>query len=181
MDLPNRKPTRLKSYDYSTPGAYFITVCTREKRCILSRIVKRQSESVGALHEAPAVELVLTPEGKCVRRYIEAVPSRWPMVHMDRYVIMPNHIHLLLSVESGRAIRESPLQAGGKRSLISNVIGYLKMNSSRDIHAIRPEEIVWQRSFYDHVIRGEDDYRTVAEYIDGNPMKWSEDRFYIPD
>ena len=58
------------------------------------------------------------------------------------------------------------------------VIDYLKMNSSRDIHAIRPEEIVWQRSFYDHVIRGEDDYHTVAEYIDGNPARWREDCFY---
>ena len=76
--------------------------------------------------------------------------------------------------------RESPLQPGGKRSLLDRAVGYLKMNSSREIHRLYPDLEVWQRSYYDHVIRNEDDWRTVAEYIDANPAKWSDDRFYIP-
>ena len=183
MDTPRRKSMRLEQYDYNTPGAYFITVCTRERRCILALIEKSPINAVGALHEAPAVGHWLTPEGECVRRYIEAIPARWPAVRPDRYVIMPNHIHLLLTIDGEqtireRAIRESPLQPGGLRSLLDKVIGYLKMNSSRDIHRIRPGELIWQRSYYDHVVRNGDDFCQIADYIDANPTRWAEDRFY---
>ena len=178
MDRPVRKPTRLKEYDYSSPGAYFITVCTRGKRCILSRIVKPHGGDVGAIHESPAADVLLTPAGECVLRVLETFPFRWPMISLDRYVIMPNHIHLLLTIDGERAIRESPLQPGGKRSLLDRAVGYLKMNSSREIHRLYPDLEVWQRSYYDHIIRNEDDYRTIAEYIDNNPAKWADDRFY---
>ena len=177
MDQPARKTIRLKDYDYSSPGAYFITICTRGRRCILSEIEKLDGGAVGALHEAPAVRHTLTPEGECVRRYIEAIPGRWPAVHVDSYVIMPNHIHLLLHIDTAWAIHESPLRPNGKRSLISNVVGYLKMNSSREIHHLQPGKQIWQRSFYDHVVRNEADFLQAAEYIGANPARWENDRF----
>ena len=176
MDRPERKPLRLKNYDYSAPGSYFITVCTHEKRCILSRIITLPVSAVGALHEAPAVRHALTQEGECVRRYIEAISTRWPEVSVDRYVIMPNHIHLLLQIHGERALHEAPLQ--DHRSLLAKSIGYLKMNSSRDIHAFRPGEVIWQRSYYDHVIRNDAEYAEIAEYIAANPSRWAEDRFH---
>ena len=97
MDYPNRKPLRLKHYDYSSPGAYFITICTAGKRCLLSHI------TVGDGLARPAVKL--TNIGGIVERQIEAIPLRFPTVTVDKYVIMPNHIHLLISLEgdSGRA------------------------------------------------------------------------------
>ncbi len=167
---PRRKQNRLVGYDYSAPGAYFLTICTHEKRCFLSRI------NVGALHEAPAVSL--SPEGEIVRQVIESLPERFPALRVEKYVIMPNHVHLLLVITSDRALREAPLRSDRGRSLLAKAVGYLKMNSSRQIRVWRPELVVWQRSFHDHIVRGEADYLEIWSYIDGNPTKWTEDRFY---
>ena len=147
MNLPKRKPTRLKNYDYSSDGAYFITICTHKKQKILSNIV-------GAIHESPEIKLSLN--GEIVEKYIKQLEARF-YLKVDKYVIMPNHIHLLIVIET-RAIRESPLQ---KRSTISNAIGYLKMNVSRDVHKIGYTEKIWQRSFHDHIIRNEGDYLKI--------------------
>ena len=87
---------------------------------------------------------------------------------------MPNHIHIIIAIDQ-RSIRESTLQ---KRSTVSKAIGYLKMNASRDIHKNGYGEKIWQRSFHDHIIRGEKDYLKIWNYIDTNPQKWKEDCFY---
>ena len=172
MDLPRRKPLRLPDYDYSTPGAYFVTICTEEKRCIISRI------RVGAIHESPAALVSLTREGRCVERVITALPERYPELQLDHYVIMPNHVHLLLQIKAERAIRESPLQSDGKRSRLDKAIGYLKMNSSKLVHSFQPELKLWQRSYHEHVVRNEVDYLKIWNYIDSNPGKWTEDRYW---
>ena len=96
---------------------------------------------------------------------------------------MPNHVHLLLRIDNERAIHESPLrtekhQVNMKRSMLSKVIGYLKMNTSRQIHAFAPDLVVWQRSYYDHVIRDERDYSETWAYMDGNPGRWAEDELF---
>ena len=172
MELPKRKTIRLPDYDYSSPGAYFVTICTHDRRCILSRI------AVGALHEAPAVSLHLTELGQIVKEFIAILPTRFPELAVEQYVIMPNHIHLLLRIDSERALREAPLRAGDSRSLLAKAIGFLKMNSSKRAHHYYPEMVLWQRSFHEHVIRNENDYREIWEYIDANPAKWAEDRYY---
>ena len=164
MNLPERKQNRLKNYDYSQNGAYFITICTQNRKTIFTH-------SVGAIHESP--EIKLNNYGKIVDGYINQLNSRFG-ISIDKYVIMPNHIHLLIAIDE-RAIRESPLQ---KRSLISNAIGYLKMNASRDIHKNGYDGDIFQRSFYDHVIRDEQDYLKIWNYIDTNPAKWQEDKYY---
>ena len=92
---------------------------------------------------------------------------------------MPNHIHLLLRITEDRAIRESPLRENGSRSLLDKAVGFLKMNSSKAIHALFPDLTVWQRSYHEHVIRGEDDHRMIWDYIDTNPARWAEDRYFI--
>ena len=167
MELPKRKNPRLKEYDYNSPGAYFITVCTHSRESILSNIV-------GEIHESP--ENKLTNAGKIVEETIMQLPDRFNIA-IDKYVIMPNHIHLLLQVkEDERAIHESPLQNG--RSIVSKVIGYLKMNSSKRIHAIDDENKIWQRSFHDHIIRDKYDYEKIWEYIDTNVLRWELDCFY---
>ena len=172
MELPKRKTLRLPEYDYSSPGAYFLTICTHDRRCILSRI------TVGALHEAPAVSLHVTEIGQIVKELIEILPSRYPELAVEHYVIMPNHIHLLLRIDAERALREAPLLAGESRSLLAKAIGFLKMNSSKQTHQKHPKLELWQRSFYEHVIRNERDYREIWEYIDANPARWAEDRYY---
>ena len=170
MELPQRKHTRLPGYDYSAPGAYFITVCTHKHKCILSEI------TVGAIHESPTVHL--TPAGLCVQRATEDLAARFPDLRVEKYVIMPNHLHLLIEIAEDRAVRERPLRSERKRSLLDMAVGFLKMNSSKQIHAMYPDMAVWQRSYHDHIIRGEDDYREIWNYIDTNPARWREDCFH---
>ena len=167
-ELPKRKKLRLQNFDYNTPRAYFITICTHNKKCTLSNIV-------GAIHESP--EIKLTSRGIIVDNIINAVPERFNAI-VDRYVIMPNHIHIVIiltDIEKMRAIHESPLQS---RSDISKIIGYIKMNASKEIHNKYPDEIVWQRGFYDHVIRNQHDYENIVKYIYENPMRWYYDELY---
>ena len=163
-----RKSPRLKNYDYSTPGAYFVTICTKDRKCIFSNIV-------GAIHESP--ENKLTTYGEIVRSVVEKLPERFD-IEIPKYIIMPNHIHLIIMIkcDDKRAIHESPLRLN--RSVMSKVVGYLKMNVSKKVHQIYPQIKIWQRSFHDHIIRGDEDYRKIWEYIDTNIFKWEQDCFY---
>ena len=170
-ELPKRKDIRLKNYDYSSPGAYFVTVCTHNRKCTLSRIV-------GAIHESP--EIQLTEYGKIVDRLINTIPTQ-SLATIDRYVIMPNHIHLIIMIadsEELRAIRESPLRG---RSVISKIVGYIKMNTSKEIHNIHGNDTVWQRSFHDHIIRDKNDYEMISKYICENPIRWFYDELYAEE
>ena len=168
MNIPKRKSPRLKGYDYSLPGAYFITICTHNKKHLFSNIV-------GAIHELP--ENKLTQNGEYVKQTIEILPDRFN-VSIPKYVIMPNHIHLIIEINDDnekRAIRESPLQYS--RSIIDKTVGFLKMNVSKKIHNEYADKI-WQRSYHDHIIRGEKDYQKIWEYIDTNVLKWEADCFF---
>ena len=119
--------------------------------------------------------------GKIVQSVIESLSVRFENAVISDYVIMPNHIHMIIILDSDeRAIRESPLRAV-QRSEISKIIGYFKMNVSKQIHLLYPEAHIWQRGYYDHVIRDEDDYFVRAKYIFDNPAKWLEDKYYSSD
>ena len=154
MELPKRKPPRLPEYDYASPGAYFVTICTKDRRCILSDI------TAGAA--APCLQL--TDTGKIVEQYILST-ERMTGFHVDNYVIMPNHIHMILRIDNGPPRASAPT--------VSDAVGALKRLVNRRLGAN-----IWQRSFHEHVIRGEGDYREIWEYMDENPAKWAEDRYY---
>jgi putative transposase len=172
MDLPKRKNIRLKEYDYSKNGAYFITICTHNRQYLFGEIV-------GAIHESPdnTPKIELNQNGVILQSIIENLHIRYLNIQIDKYIIMPNHVHLIVALNDDRAIRESPLQG---RSLISKMVGYLKMNSSKQIRLLNQNvNDVWQRSYHDHIIRNEQEYQTIWEYIDTNPLKWELDRYYI--
>ena len=155
MKLPKRKAIRLPEYDYSSPGAYFVTICTHDRQCILSRITAGARE-VGALHEAP----LRCEDAEREERALHEAPL--PYAPIQREAPLPY----------------APLRAGKSRSLLAMAIGFLKMNSSKRALQKYPGLELWQRSFYEHVIRNENDYREIWEYIDANPAKWVEDRYY---
>lgn len=166
-ELPKRKPNRLDRHYYSLAGAFFVTICTHNRKPTLS--------TVGAIHESP--ETKLTPYGKIVADLIGELPNRFD-IKIDQYVIMPNHIHMIVSITQRaeqRALREAPLQA---RSILAKVIGYLKMNSSKRIHQLGESDKIWQRSYHDHIIRDRHDYRKIAAYVAENPARWHEDCFF---
>ena len=162
MDRPVRKPTRLKNYDYSTPGAYFITICTKDRQCVLSRILVGD----GAL-AVPHVHL--SEIGAVVDDVIRSMGDHNRSVTVDSYVIMPNHIHLLVLVtENG-----PPRAAAPAKAIIPSFVSALKGLTVR-----RCGIPLWQRSYYDHVIRNGEDYRRIAEYIEANPDRWNDDEFH---
>ena len=166
MELPKRKTPRLQEWDYSTPGAYFLTICTAGRQCILSRI-----RTVGEGLAPPAAEL--TEIGKIVEEQILDLPRRYPSFSIDKYVIMPNHVHLLIS------LTDREISGGASPSPTAvDVVRVMKSMSARlcrEQYGIYP---LWQRSFHDHVIRCEKDYLEIWQYIDDNPAKWAEDRYY---
>ena len=164
MSLPNRKSLRLKEYDYNTPGAYFITICTVKRRELLSKI----SVGTGVL-DCP--QNTLTTYGEVAEKHILEMDTFYNNITVDKYVIMPNHIHLLLRVEeSGRSGTPVPTNAN---SIIARFVSTLKRFCNKACG-----ENIWQSRYYDHIIRNEQDYDEIWQYIENNPAKWEEDKFY---
>jgi REP element-mobilizing transposase RayT len=147
--LPKRKPTRLKQFDYSQNGYYFITICTHKKQKILCDIVGDDAH------------IVPSQCGIIVEKYISNIPG------IDKYIIMPNHIHLIIQNYNGTMWASSPTQS------ISQKIKSFKTLVTKEIG-----HNIFQRSFHDHIIRGEKDYLKIWNYIDTNPQKWQQDCFF---
>ena len=159
-----RKEIRLKEYDYSTDGAYFVTVCTKDKRHILSTICV----GGGAL-DAPIVKL--TEIGKSIENNIVRMNDLYENIEVSDYVIMPNHIHLIIKVkDNGRSGAPAPTRANAR---VPRYVSTLKRFVNKE-HKCN----VWQRSYYDHIIRDDADYIEKAEYIVNNTEKWLDDEYY---
>ena len=159
MDFPTRKPNRLKEYNYQTPNAYFITICTAGRRNFFW-------SDVGAIIDRPE-NVPLSHLGVAVLQSIKDISRHYPAISIDHSVIMPNHVHLLLQIHA---------DSNGRSMIaptISTVIRLMKGAVSKT--AGFP---VWQKGFYDHVIRNDRDYRDIWNYIEGNPAKWTEDNLY---
>ena len=163
MNLPNRKPTRLKEYDYSSNGAYFITICTHKRKNLFSKIVGQGL--------APA-ENELYPFGKIAEQELCDLEKRYKAIKIDKYVIMPNHIHAIIAIENETA-GASPCPT------LSDVVCTFKSITTRKCHLLNSDIKLWQTSFHDHIIRDQNDYLKIWNYIDTNPQKRTEDCFYI--
>ena len=163
MEYPKRKRNRLEGYDYSQNGCYFVTVCTAGKETLFWQ------DQVGADTIRPE-GLPLGPLGLLAEQKIREIPVHYPQIILENYVVMPNHIHLLLTIgDPGGRIVSAPTKD------ISIIIGQMKRAVSK--MAGRP---IWQKSYYDRVIRGEQDFLDTWNYITGNPSKWSDDIYYEP-
>ena len=160
-----RKHSRLKTYDYTNSGCYFITFCTKDRAHVLSSIVGR-----GAL-TPPLVEL--TDIGKIAAEVIERTSVVYPGISIDNYVIMPNHVHLLIRISPVDGGVRAPRPTENGSVSITEVIKAMKSITTRKIGTK-----IWQTSFYDHVIRNDEDYQTRCRYIEENPAKWQQDKYY---
>jgi REP element-mobilizing transposase RayT len=163
----NRKTTRLSGYDYSQAGFYFVTICTDKWICCLGEVV--------------GGEMVVSDIGKIVHIAWRQLPQHYPHVCLDEFVVMPNHIHGIIQLAEsvsmpGRGgFGNPPLQP---RHGLPEIVRWFKTWSARDINRLRGTQGTrfWQRSFYDHIIRGEDDLDNVRRYIRDNALKWEGDR-----
>jgi len=165
-ELPKRKPTRWKSFDYNSQGMYFITICTENRRNILSRIVGAD------VPDGPSVEL--SQYGKIAEKYIRQLNDFYDNINVDRYVIMPNHIHIILFVYENGASRTSPPTR--QHSVVSRFVSTLKRFCNKEYG-----ENIWQRHFNDHVIRNREDYVEHLRYVCENPMRWYYDELYTEE
>ena len=149
MEYPKRKPTRIPGYDYSKQNYYFVTFCTDNKSCLFWQ--ENQLNDLGMIAENCLLNISKIYSG----------------IRIEKYAVMPNHIHAVIVNEGGISITQ--------------IVGQYKRAVTKEIHRVRPDIKVWQRSFHDHIIRDQADFERIWCYIHGNPQKWSEDCFYTTE
>lgn len=159
MELPKRKNIRLKRYDYSSLGVYFITICAKDRKALFWN-------NVGTTSGRPQ-KYELSKYGKLVDNAILEIEQHYSNIKIDKYVIMPNHIHMLLSIDED--VYGRPVVSPTISRIINQMKGYVSKQVGRSI---------WQKSFIDHIIRNEKDYIEHYTYIEDNPIKWEEDKLY---
>ena len=160
--MQERKKNRLTEYDYSQDGVYYITICTQDRKEILSRI------SVGTpLPGCPQKErLQLLRCGEIAEKYIHQMDAFYDYLSVNKYAIMPDHIHFLITVK-GHPGRGVPTKYQERSSVIARFVGTFKRFCNKEYG-----QNIWQGRYYDHVIRNRQDYNEVWEYIENNPRKW---------
>ena len=172
-DLPKRKATRLKNCDYSSAGAYFVTICIRDRMHILSGIVKTDLTvadktnglAVGEGLAPPEITVKLKPCGEVVKEQLQLIEARFPSVTIEDYVIMPDHIHAVLFLhEKTGGASPSPT--------LDDVVCAFKSLTSRSCKQKFGIEKMFQRSSAEHIVRDRDDYETRRKDIYENPMRW---------
>jgi REP element-mobilizing transposase RayT len=174
-ESPERKSIRLGGYDYSLAGAYFVTICTHARRCILGSVVAKSLE--------------LTSAGEIVRAVWNSLPQRFPRVVLDEFVIMPNHVHAVLGFV-GEGLAPPAVSSAGtptttmtapvalpRNHSLPDVVGAFKSISTIQVNRLlqRKGAPLWQRSFYEHIVRKGEDLRKIQQYILENPLNWALD------
>lgn len=158
----NRRPIRLQGYDYSRAGAYFVTVCTHDRLCLFGEIADRR--------------MALNDAGRMVQQVWDDLPNHYSHVELDECVVMPNHVHGIVVIV-GAGFKPAPTKPT-KRHGLPEIVRALKAFSARRINEMRgmPGGKIWQRGYYEHIIRNDDELNRIREYIANNPMKWEMDR-----
>ena len=168
MDHPIRKNNRITGFNYSQNGSYFVTVCTSSRQRILSKIsvgtpLPRCPEAANTGHLGTGVPTVeLLSHGVVAEKYIKQMDAFYQDLSVDQYVIMPDHIHLLITIHNGQ---DNP---GIRSSMIARFVATFKRFCNKEYG-----ENIWQPRYYDHVIRNQQDYDETWEYIRNNPHKWA--------
>ena len=167
MELPKRKHPRLKNYDYSLPGYYYVTIHVADPDTQLSIVGRGLAPTENRKLSTVECKITLTPPGEIAKRQLGALEKRFPWLRVDKYVIMPTHIHMILcfSMETAGAC---------PRPTLSEVVGAYKSLTTRVINQTlgTAGKKRFQTSFYETVLRNEAAYLACWQYIDENPLKW---------
>lgn len=154
---PNRKTIRLKDFDYRSKGVYHVTICTQNRKCIFGNVAN------GAM--------TLNDIGQTAHNNVVQIPDHYPEVRVIDFVVMPNHVHLLLALGDGTDANYGVPTVGHD---LGQIVRAYKASVSRVVG--RP---VWQPRFYEHIIRGERDYLDTIAYIQNNPAAWEKDDYFM--
>ena len=164
MDLPNRKKNRLENFDYGQNGSYFITICVKDRKQILSNI----TVGTGVL-DCPKIKL--TNYGSIADKYINQLNGFYDDISVEKYVIMPDHIHLILWIKYGQSRTPVPTNTEPKINNTNSTIAKFVSTFKRFCNKEYGQNI-WQSRYYDHIIRNQHDYDETWEYIEYNPINW---------
>ena len=168
--LPVRKNIRMEGYDYSSNGAYYVTFCVEDRHEILGQIVGSGFHARPPQNPIqPLVEL--TDIGIEIQKTIEHICANDKRIEIPKYVIMPNHVHLIVVLKA----------VGHGSPTLQSVVGRIKSYTAKRWSEIcgTKYQTFWQSRFHDRIIRNEDEYKRVWQYIDENIEKWTEDEYYI--
>ncbi len=157
---PSRKLPRLRNFDYGSNGCYFVTICTHQRKKLFSQIFP--------LSDGLSVQNKLTEVGRIAQTQLLKLPERFDGVTIDKYVVMPNHLHAIIAIQNG---------LHGAAYSLSDVICVFKSITTRECRKLGFTGAVFQTSFHDHIIRGDNDYSEIWAYIDANPLNWKKDCF----
>ncbi len=172
----HRQSIRLRQYDYSWPGAYFVTICVREKDCVLGEIVNG--------------EMRLSEWGQIVHEFWDTLPAHFQNIAIDCRVTMPNHNHAIINIRHDRRgavaapsvaapnISETGEETSPLRLTLGQIVAYYKYQTTKRLNELRgtPGVPFWQRNYWEHVIRDEMDLNRIQQYIENNPLRWREDQ-----
>ncbi|MBD2432276.1 transposase [Fischerella muscicola CCMEE 5323] len=166
-----RRLLRLSGYNYSQAGAYFLTICTYQRNFMLGDIVNN--------------DVNLNELGNIVLDFWNSLPSKYSNIELDEFVIMPNHLHGIVVITDTNVVNQKvnvgtihELSLRERRNmLLPKVVGYFKMNSAKAINQKLSSlgTSVWQRNYYEHIIRNEAELDRIRQYIVNNPVKWTLD------
>ena len=164
--IHKRKSIRLKEYDYSQPGEYFITICTHDKKCAFGETVEEK--------------IILSPIGIIAKKCWEEIPEHFPNVRLDEHVIMPNHVHGIVIIEGRDLINQIPTRNNfplmkNPKVTLGKIIRSYKARSAKYIHDSGYVDFQWQSLFYDWIVRSEKELDNIRDYIINNPPQWSLD------
>jgi REP element-mobilizing transposase RayT len=163
-----RRSLRLEGFDYSKEGAYFVTICTRNRECLFGDVVNGK--------------MCLNEAGRVVHTVWDGLSDRFPTIELVSFVVMPNHVHGILVVGAALALPVGGAASSAPTRSASTTLGTV-VRAFKSISAIgvnrllsRSGQSLWQRSYYEHVIRGEESLNRIREYISTNPLRWQLDR-----
>lgn len=162
----HRRSIRLKEFDYKQSGAYFVTICTQNRKCLFGK--------------AADGGIQLSDSGRTVQRTWQELPSRFSNISLDAFVVMPNHIHGIIQA-TAQSIAPSEAQdknqgAINRAPTLGEIVRAYKASSTRLIRSTANANFAWQRNYYEHVIRDEDSLNRIRRYILENPERWAIDR-----
>ncbi len=171
-DIRHRRSIRLRGYDYSQSGAYFVTICTKDRECMFGDIVDG--------------EMRLNDTGQIVHDVWNKIPEHFTHADIDEFVVMPNHFHGIIVIVGAQFIAPfdyNAINQNRKQGVINRAptVGEIvRAFKARCVHAINhfcntPGHPVWQRNYYEHIIRSENEIDRIRQYIINNPAKWAED------
>jgi REP element-mobilizing transposase RayT len=162
-EIHHRRSIRLRGYDYSQPGMYFVTICTHNKEHLFGEIVDG--------------EMIPNEHGLIINQCWHRLPRHYPHAEMDSFVLMPNHVHGIIAI----LLRGGFINRGGfvnpPLHPLSEIVRGFKTYSARRVNVLRrtPSRALWQRNYYEHIVRNDDELNKIREYIRTNPLRWGSD------